>query len=411
MSKMRAAREGSSEIYFAVIATSITLAVVFIPVIFLQGFVGRLFREFGVVVAGAVLISAFVSLTLTPVLNVYASRKSTEPGWFYRVTEPFLEDLKMDMVDCLPIFKIQMDSNCRIGYLSWRELLFFNAIPSELAPMEDRGQFRLLVSAPEGTSYDRMDKYVDKLSQLMMDSVPEHEVVLSVTSPGFTGSGAANTGFVRVILTEPSQRKSSQDQIVQRVSKSLSKIGEGRAFPIQEQTISVSRRSGLPVQFVIQNSNFEKLKSVLPTFLEEAAKSPKLINVDSDLKFNKPELKIEVDRLKASDLGVSVEDVAQTLQLALSNRRFGYFTMNGRQYQVIGQVSRNFRDAPSDLKTFYVRTKDGNSISLDNLVNISEGINTPTIYHFNRYKSATISAGLAPGFTLGEGIEEMKNCR
>ena len=409
MSKMRAARGGSSEIYFAVIATSITLAVVFIPVIFLQGFVGRLFREFGVVVAGAVLISAFVSLTLTPVLNVYASRKSTEPGWFYRVTEPFFRGLENGYGRLLTNFlKFRWIAIVVLVICLGGSYYFFNAIPSELAPMEDRGQFRLQVSAPEGTSYDRMDKYVDKLSQLMMDSVPEHEVVLSVTSPGFTGSGAANTGFVRVILTEPSQRKSSQDQIVQRVSKSLSKIGEGRAFPIQVQTISVSRRSGLPVQFVIQNSNFEKLKSVLPTFLEEAAKSPKLINIDSDLKFNKPELKIEVDRLKASDLGVSVEDVAQTLQLALSNRRFGYFTMNGRQYQVIGQVSRNFRDDPSDLKTFYVRTKDGNSISLDNLVDISEGINTPTIYHFNRYKSATISAGLAPGFTLGEGIEEMK---
>ncbi|MBK7810640.1 MAG: efflux RND transporter permease subunit [Saprospiraceae bacterium] len=409
MSKMMAARLGSQEIYFAVIATSITLAVVFIPVIFLEGFVGSLFREFGVVVAGAVLISAFVSLSLTPVLTVYVSRKSNEPGWFYRVTEPFFERMESGYGYFLNKFlKIRWIAPIALVLCLWGAYSLFNSLPTELAPMEDRSQFRLSLTAPEGTSYDRMDQYVNKLTQLMMDSVPEKEVVLSVTSPGFLGSGAANTGFVRVVLSDPENRKATQDQIVQRISRNLPKYNDGRAFPIQEQTISINRRGGLPVQFVIQNSDMEKLRGIVPKFLEEASKSKVLVNLDSDLKFNKPELSIEIDRARAANLGVSTEEIAQTLQLSYSNLRLGYFNMNGRQYQVIGQMDRKFRDDPQDLRLVYVKSNTGESIPLDQLVQIKEISTTPTIYHFNRYKSATISAGLAPGFTLGDGIDEMK---
>ncbi|MBK9270689.1 MAG: efflux RND transporter permease subunit [Saprospiraceae bacterium] len=409
MSKMMAARLGSQEIYFAVIATSITLAVVFIPVIFLEGFVGRLFREFGVVVAGAVLISAFVSLSLTPVLTVYVSRKSIEPGWFYKVTEPFFEKLESGYAFLLQKFlKIRWLAPISLVLCMWGAYGLFNTIPSELAPMEDRSQFRLSLTAPEGTSFDKMDAYVNKLTQLMIDSVPEKEVILSVTSPGFIGSGAANTGFVRVVLCNPENRKATQEEIVQRISRNLPKYNEGRAFPIQEQTIAINRRGGLPVQFVIQNSDMEKLKTAIPKFLEEASKSKVLVNVDSDLKFNKPELSITVDRARAAALGVSVQDLAQTLQMSFSNQRLGYFTMNGRQYQVIGQMDRKFRDDPQDLRLLYIRSNTGQNIPLDQLVTVREISTTPTIYHFNRYKSATISAGLAPGFTLGDGIEEMK---
>lgn len=409
MSKMTAARLGSSEIYFAVIATSITLAVVFIPVIFLEGFVGRLFREFGVVVAGAVLISAFVSLSLTPVLTVYVSRKNENPGWFYRKTEPFFRAMERG-------YEILLGSFLRFRWVALLVLALcllgaytlFNTLPSELAPMEDRSQFRLSLTAPEGTSYDKMDQFVNQVTQMVLDSVPEKEVVLSVTSPGFIGSGAANTGFVRVVLSDPDQRNASQDQIVQRVAKALPRYNEGRVFPIQEQTISINRRGGLPVQFVIQNSDLQKIKEVLPKFLDEASKSKVLVNVDSDLKFNKPELSVEVDRARAADLGVSVQDIAQVLQMSYSNRRMGYFTKNGRQYQVLGQMDRNFRDDPSDIRLLYVRNKNGQVIPLDQLIKMEEVSTTPSIYHFNRYKSATISAGLAPGFTLGDGIKEMK---
>ena len=252
-----------------------------------------------------------------------------------------------------------------------------------------------------------MDKYIDRLSNFMMDSVPEKEVVLSLTAPGFAG-GATNSGFVRVTLVDPKERNRSQNDIVEMVNRNIPKYNEGRAFAIQEQTISVNRRGGQPVQFVIQNNRFEKLAEVLPRFLEEANKNPVLQGVDADLKFNKPELRINVDRLKASELGVSVQDVSQTLQLALSNRRLGYFTKEGKQYQVMGQVERSDRDDPTDLKGLYVRNNTGAMISLDNLVTFQEATTPSTIYHFNRFKSATISSGLAPGHTVGEGIEAMQ---
>ncbi|HUP12911.1 MAG TPA: efflux RND transporter permease subunit, partial [Niastella sp.] len=249
--------------------------------------------------------------------------------------------------------------------------------------------------------------YINKLSNFMLDSVPERQTVLSLTAPGWA-SGASNSGFVRVSLVDPNKRVRTQKEIVEMVNRNLPKFNEGRAFAIEEQTIAVNRRGGQPVQFVIQNNNFEKLTEVLPKFLEEAGKSPVLQGVDVDLKFNKPELRINVDRLKASALGVSIEDVSQTLQLALSNRRLGYFTKEGKQYQVMGQVERSNRDDPADLKTLYVRNATGQMISLDNLVTFEEATSPATIFHFNRYKSAAISAGLAPGKTIGDGIAVME---
>ncbi|THU38434.1 efflux RND transporter permease subunit [Niastella caeni] len=410
MNKYQAAREGSKEIYFAVIATSITLAIIFLPIIFLQGFVGRLFREFGIVVAGAVLISALVSLTLTPVLNVKLTRNVHKHGWFYHKTEPFFRWMENGYYNSLKRFM-------RVRWIAWVIVLacvaliitIFGNIKSELAPMEDRSQFRLQVTAPEGTSFDYMDQYVDRLAQLMLDSVPEYKTVLTVTAPGFSGSGATNTGFVRLTLTEPQERTRSQQQIVDMVNRNLGKFSDGKAFAIQEQTISVNRRGGLPVQFVIQNNDFNKIAEVLPKFLEAANKNPIFQGVDVDLKFNKPEVNIEIDRIKASQLGVSVSDVSQTLQLALSNLQLGYFYRTGKQYSVIGQVARNDRDDPTDLKNIYVRNNRNEIISLDNLVTMREQTTPPTLYHFNRYKSATVAAGLAPGRTLGEGIEAMQN--
>ena len=409
MNKYKAAREGSQEIYFAVISTSITLAVVFLPIIFLPGFVGRLFREFGVVVAGAVLISAFVSLTLTPVLNVKMTRSDHKHSWFYHKTEPFFRWMEDSYHKLLTgFFKMRWVALAIIA-ASFGIIFFIGTnLKSELAPLEDRSQFRLMLTAPEGTSFDYMDKYVDKLSGLLIDSIPEKQIVLSVTSPSFTGSGSANTGFVRVVMVDPDKRLRTQEDIVNAVQKELGNFSEGKAFLIQEQTIAVNRRGGLPVQFVIQNNDFEKIKEALPKFLEEANKNPVFQQVDVDLKFNKPELQVEINRTKAAELGVSVEDIAQTLQLAYSNRRLGYFTRLGKQYQVIGQVDRNNRDQPADLKQLYVRNKAGQSISIDNLVTIVETVTTPTIYHYNRYKSATISAGLAPDKTLGDGIKAMR---
>ncbi len=410
MNKWQAARDGSKEIYFAVIATSITLAVVFLPIIFLEGFVGRLFREFGIVVAGAVLISAFVSLTLTPVLNVFLSRKNFKHSKFYTASEPFFNGMENG-------YKKLLEGFMKIRWMALPIILVCFAIiffigknlQSELAPMEDKSAFRLQVSAPEGTSYDAMDKYMDKLTGFLIDSLKEKKYITSMTAPGFTGSGSANSGFVRVALVDPQDRKRTQQDIVSWVNKRIPRFNDGRSFAIQDQTIQVNRRSGQPVQFVIQNTNNQKLKEALPRLLDAANKSKILQGVDADLKFNKPEIRVNIDRLKASELGISVQEISQTMQLALSNQRLGYFTKEGKQYSVLGQVERADRDDPNDLKNIYVTNKRGESISLINVLNISEDVTPPTLYHFNRYRSASISSGLADGKTIGDGIKEIQS--
>jgi multidrug efflux pump len=407
MNKWKAAKEGSKEIYFAVIATSITLAFVFLPIIFLQGFVGRLFREFGIVVAGAVLISAFVSLTLTPVLNVKMSKKDVHKhSWFYNKTEPFFRGMENGYKRWLTGFmKVRWIAIVIVVVCGGIIYLIGSNMQSELAPMEDRSQFRLQVTAPEGTSFDYMEKYLERITNFMLDSVPEKKTLLTITA---FGGGGVNSGMVRVAMVDPDQRQRSQQEVVAMVNKNLSKFNEGRAVAIEEQTISQNRRGGQPVQFVIQNNDFAKLTEMLPRFIEEANKNPVLQGADADLKFNKPELRVSVDRLRASELGVSVQDISNTLNLALSNRRLGYFTKEGKQYQVMGQVERADRDDPTDLKGLYVRNAEGAMISLDNLVTFTEATTPSTIYHFNRFKSATISAGLAPGKTIGDGIEAMQ---
>jgi hydrophobe/amphiphile efflux-1 (HAE1) family protein len=408
MNKYKAAREGSKEIFFAVIATSVTIAVVFLPILFLEGFVGRLFKEFGIVVAGAVLISCFVSLTLTPVLSVLLTKKNHKHSWFYNKTEPFFRGMESGYRRSLGSFmNARWVAFVIIGLCLGAVYLIATNIQSELAPMEDRSQFRFQMSAAEGTSFDYMDDYVQEIVEFVMDSVPEYKSALSVTSPGFTGGGSVNNGFIRVTLTDPQERDRSQQEIVDMVNRNLNRFPEGRSFVIQEQTIQVNRRGGMPVQFVLQNNNFDKIQAVLPKFMDAASKHPVFQGVDTDLKFNKPELLIEINRLKASQLGISVQDIARTLQLAYSNLRFGYFTKDGKQYQVIGQVSSINRDDPDDLKSLFVRTNSGQLISIDNVVTVRESTTPPSLYHFNRYKSATISAGLAPGKTIGDGIVVM----
>ncbi len=408
MNKWQAAKEGSKEIYFAVIATSLTLAVVFLPVMFMEGFVGRLFREFGVVVAGAVLISAFVSLTLTPVLNVKMTKNVHKHSWFYRKTEPFFRGMENGYRNALTSFM-------KIRWMAWVIVvacvgiffIFGGKLKSELAPMEDRSQFRLQLTAPEGASFDYTDAFVEKVTNLVLDSVPEKRTVLSITAPGFA-TGASNTGMVRATLTNPKERSRSQKEIVAMLNRNLSKFSDGRVDAVEEQTIQQNRRGGRPVQFVIQNNNFNKLSQVVPKFLEAANKSTIVLGADADLKFNKPELRITVDRLKASQLGVNVDDISGTLNLSLSNRRLGYFIKNGKQYDVLGQVARSDRDDPADLKDIYVRNVTGNMISLDNLITFQEATTPSNIYHFNRFKSVTISANLQPGKTIGDGVEEMR---
>ncbi len=408
MNKYRAAIEGSREIFFAVISTSITLAVVFLPVVFLPGFVGRLFREFGIVVAGAVLISSFVSLTLTPVLSVLLTRSNHSHSWFYRVTEPFFVGMENGYRKSLASFmKVRWVALVIIVACLASVYLINTTIQEELAPLEDRDQFRINLSGLEGTSFDYMDNYVDRVTQFVMDTVPENKTVVSFSGGG-GGYGSTNSGSVRVNLLARDQRDRSQQEIVDDLNKYLPSFSEGRAFITQEQTIAVSRRGGQPVQFVIQNNDFEKLKTAIPKMLAAAQDHPVLQNADVDLKFNKPELLVKINRLKATQLGISVQDISQTLQLAYSNLRFGYFTKEGKQYSVIGQVTRMDRDDPEDLKRLYVKTSSGELISIDNVVTLEESTTPPSLFHFNRFKSAVISSGLAPGKTIADGIEAMR---
>lgn len=406
-----AAIEGTREIYMAVISTSLTLAAVFMPVIFLDGFVGRLFREFGVVIAGAVLISAFVSLTLTPMLNAKLVRKDhSKRSKFYIWSEPFFVALDNWFKNSITQFLQKPWWALVILVVSVVSILFFGSqLKSELSPLEDRNWLRMSVSLPEGTSYESTDALMDKLSNLINDSVPEKEVCISITAPSFAGSGAVNTGMVRLALSEAENRTRSENDIATYLTKKLSQFPEGKIFVIQEQSISSGGgpKGALPIQYVLQTNDFNKLRENLPKFLEAANKNPTFQGVDVNLKFNKPELVIEIDRDKAKTLGVSIADVAQTIQLALSGQRFGYYIKTDKQYQVIGQVNRENRDDPNDIKKMFIRNNKGEMIQLDNVIHVIERSSPPQLYHYNRYQSATIQAGLAPGKTIGDGIDAM----
>ncbi|MBL7914232.1 MAG: efflux RND transporter permease subunit [Bacteroidia bacterium] len=412
MNPVAAAHKGANEIFFAVVSTSVTLAAVFLPVIFLEGFVGRLFREFGVVLAGAVLISAFVSLTLTPMLNAKLIRKEQKHSRFYIMTEPFFQKMNDSYASALAQFMKHKWYGVGLVLVAFFLIFWMNSLlQSELSPLEDRSYIRMSITAPEGSSFEYTDRFMYKIVDLVNDSFPEKKVLLTVTAPGFTGSGAVNTGFSRFVLVDPDQRTRSQSEIAELLTAKTKAFPEARTFVIQEQTISAggqAARGGLPVQFVLQAPDFERLKEVLPRFLDEANKNPVFQGVDANLKFNKPEINITINREKAQNLGVAVADIAQTLQLAFSGQRFSYFTMKGKQYQVIGQVDRSNRDEPLDLTSVYVKNNRGELIQIDNLVNVEEQSNPPQLYHYNRYMSATVSAGLAPGKTVGDGIQAME---
>lgn len=407
-SPIQAAIIGSNEIFGAVISISITLAAVFLPVIFLEGFVGRLFREFGVVLGAAVLISAFVSLTLTPMLNAYLMKADQKKTKFYNLTEPYFQKLNSGYADSLNNFlKNRWLAFPLIGICIGLIALFWVVIQKETAPYDDRGSVNISVTAPEGASYDYTDNFILKLTEMVEDSIPEKRINLTVTSPGFTGSGAANTGFMRIRLTDAAGRDMSQAQIADKLTKITRGYSEAKTFVIQQPTISVNRRGGLPISYIIQAPNFEKLREKLPVFMETIGQDPTFTVTDVNLKFNKPEINVSIDREKAKNLGVSVLDVAQTLQFALSGQRFAYFNMNGKQYQVIGQYNRADRNDPLDLTSIFVRNNAGELIQLDNLVNAEETSTPPQLYHNNRFKSATVSAGLAPGKSIGDGIKAM----
>ena len=402
----KAAVEGSKEIFFAVISTSLTLAVVFMPVIFLQGFVGRLFREFGIVLAAAVLISAFVSLTITPVLNVVLTRKNASHGKFYERTEPFFRGMENG-------YRRLLENFLKVRWFAWVIIaaciviivFTLNNLKSELAPLEDRSSIRFTATAPEGTSFSYMSNISDSIANYLYDSIPERDFVFVRTPAGPSN----NTSQPRIGLVPTSQRKRSQADIAAALQQKLNRFIDARIFVIQEQTIAVGSgsRGGLPVQFVLQNQNLNKLKEAIPKFLAEVRKDKTFSNVDVNLKFNKPEVDITLDRIKIKDLGLSTRDVISAMQSAFSGGRLAYFIQNGYQYPVVAQVDRTDRNEPMDISKLYIRNSKGQQIPLSSVLKMEQNSAPSTLYHFNRYKAATISASLSEGQTIGDGIKSM----
>lgn len=407
MDPIKAGHEGSKEIAFAILSITITLAAVFLPVIFLSGLTGRLFREFGIVVAGSVIISAIVSLTLTPMMSARWLKHKEKQSRFFEVTERFFNRMTQGYHRSLERFM-------RVRWVAWLVLVssliivvvLWFTIPSELAPNEDKSRFMVQSTAPEGTSFEVMNDYLSNIIQTV-DTLPERQSLISVTAPGFGTASATNTGFVRVTLVQPEERTRTQDELAKQIMGQVQQHNMAKTFVIQEPTIGGSRFVTLPVQYVIQAPTFEKLREVIPAFMEKVAADKTFRVSDLNLKFNKPELNVEIDRDRARALGVTMRDLAETLQLYFGGQRYGYFIFKGKQYQVIGQATRSNRDAPVDLSSAFVRNDKGQLIQLDNLVKMSNRSTPPQLFRYNRYVSATVSADPAEGYTIGDGITAM----
>ncbi len=391
--------EGAKEIFFAVVSTSITLLAVFFPIVFMEGMTGKLFIEFSLVISGAVLISTFCALTITPMLASKILVRQEKKNWFYVKTEPFFVGLNNFYESTLSSFLKRRWLALPLvvimfGLIGW----LWTSIPAELAPLEDRSQINIRTMGSEGATYEYIRDYTENLN-LMIDSlVPESKYVTARVSSG--------SGNIQIALNDISTRERSQMEIAEMLSGVVRKQTKARGF-VQQQSTFGSRRGGMPVQYVLQAMTIERLQDVLPKFMEEVYASPIFQMADVDLKFSKPEARININRDKANMLGVSTRDIAQTLQYGLSGQRMGYFYMNGKQYEILAEINRQQRNKPADLKSIYLRSSSGEMIQMDNLVEVKENVAPPKLYHYNRFLSATISCGLAKGKTIGQGLEEM----
>ena len=399
MEPVEAGIEGSKEIFFAVISTTVTLLAVFFPIVFMEGMTGRLFREFSFVVSGAVIISSFCALTFTPMLATKLLKKRERQSWFYRKTEPFfvgMNNVYARGVDfflrrrwiAIPIIIVT------IGLIGW----LWGAIPSEMAPLEDRSQISINTRGAEGITYEYIRDYTEDINALV-DS-------LAGDVPAVTARVSSGTGNVRLTLSDIRERDYTQMELAEKISAAVKSKTKARAF-VQQQSTFGGRRAGMPVQYVIQATNLEKLQEVLPEFMARVYENPVFQMADVDLKFSKPEARIHINRDKASVMGVSTKNIAQTLQYGLADQRMGYFYMNGKQYEIVGEINRQQRNKPVDLKSIYVRSDKGEMIQMDNLIDLAEGTAPPKLYRYNRFASATVSAGLAEGKTIGDGLDEM----
>ncbi len=399
MTPRQAGLEGSNEIFFAIIATTITLVAVFFPIVFLEGMTGRLFREFSIVIAGAVSISSFVALTLTPMLSTKLLKTRQKHNRFYNWSEKYFVQLN-------DAYQRSLDNFLKHKFVTVAILLgsfaliytLWKVIPAEMAPLEDRSQMNARITTTEGATYEFTYDYVEDIGKLVEEIIPERDKVTTMVRGTFA--------FVRVTLTAPSERERSQQEIANHLTAELSKKTKARANVVQQSTFG-GRRARPPIQYVLQAPTIERLREVLPEFMAEVNSNPTFVMPDVDLKFTKPELQIEINRDKANLLGVSTQNIGQTLQLALSGQRFGYFIMNGKQYQILGELARQDRNKPLDLKSLYVRNDKGQMIQLDNFVTLKESTAPPQLYRYNRFVAATISSNLANGKTISQGIEEM----
>lgn len=399
MKPFEAGIEGAKEIFFAVISTTITLAAVFIPIVFMEGTSGRLFREFSFVVAGSVIISSFAALTFTPMLATKLLKHREKQNWFYRKTEPFFEGMNRVYSRSLNAFlrkrviaiPFTIITIVLIGYL-WGE------IPAEMAPLEDRSQINIRTRAAEGSSYEYIRDYTEEINTLVDSIVPDAAFVSARVSSG--------SGNIQITLKDIKERDYTQMQVAEQISKAIRTHTKARSF-VQQQSSFGGRRASMPVQYVLQAVSIEKLQEVLPEFLAQVYDNPTFQMADVDLKFSSPEMRVTINRDKAGTMGVSVRDIGETLQYGLSGQRMGYFYMNGKQYEILGQINRQQRNQPANIKSIYIRSDKGEMIQLDNLVEFIEAVAPPKLYHYNRFISATISAGLAEGKTIGDGLDEM----
>ena len=399
MTPRNAAIEGSQEIFFAVVSTTITLVAVFFPIVFLEGMTGRLFREFSIVVAGAVIISSFVALTFTPMLASKILVKREKKNWFMLKSEPFFDGMNRIYEKWLTYFiahKILVIPIFIVTILLI--VVFLRAIPGEMAPLEDRSQIMVRTTLPEGATFEYTRDYTNRISHIVDSLVPEKESNMTIIFGSF--------GMVRLTLPDMVDRERTQMEIADEISKGVRPETAARAFVRQQSTFG-GRRGGMPLQYVLQAPSIDKLEEFIPPFMARVNESPYFQMADVNLKFSKPETRIVIDRDKAALLGVSTRDIGQTLQYALSGQRMGYFYMNGKQYQILAEINRQQRNSPLDLKSIYLKNNQGSMIQMDNLVKLEESVAPPQLYRYNRFNSATVSAGLAPGYSLGESIEEM----
>lgn len=399
MRPLEAGIDGAKEIFFAVISTTVTLVAVFFPIVFMQGTTGRLFREFSFVVAGCVIISSFAALTLTPMLATKLLVRREEKGWFYRRTEPFFEGLNRLYARLLDAFlRRRALAFVLMVIATGASIWIWTATPAEMAPLEDRSSITVRTSGPEGVTYEYMRDYTERINALADSLVPDAAFI--------TARVSSSSGNLQITLRDLSERSYSQADVAERLTRAVAGQTDARAF-VQQQSTFGGRRGSMPVQYVLQATNLDKLREVLPRFMAAVSESPLFRMADVDLKFSLPEMRLSVNREKANIMGVSTRDVAQTLQYGLSGQRMGYLYMNGKQYEIVGEINRQLRNDPADLKAIYVRNGAGQMVQMENLVNLEESVTPPKLYRYNRFVSATVSAGLADGVTIGQGLDEM----